>query len=290
MWITFSKLSFKFFKRSLEPLVSYFENLKPDLQKSGIPLSLSEYVYAMIFISLLIFIFEFPLLAFISALFIPLLLAFIFSFTITIFMCLLIFFVFYSYPSLIVRRKRKEIDSSLPFATTYLATIASSGAPPTILFKILSQFEEYGEISKEARKIYRDIEFFGVDLLQAMRKAAARTPSALFKELLWGMTSVISTGSNLSTYLRGKSNGFMQEHRRRLEEFSRTLSLLIEIYLTLIIVGSIFFVIMTAIMSVFSAGATNIFLSFLQFIIIFLVLPFVSVGFIFLLKSLSPNM
>lgn len=290
MWDLFKSLSFRFFKKSLEPFVDYFESLKPDLQKANIPLSLTEYVYVMVFVTTLIFVVEFPLLAFISGFFMSPAMAFFLSFTTTSFFCLVIFFAFYSYPSFISNIRKKKIDSALPFATTYLATIAGSRAPPTTMFKVISQFDEYGEVSKEMKKIYRDVEMFGMDLPAALRKTASRTPSLQLKELLWGLTTVLVEGSDLASYLREKSKGFMSEYRRRLQEFSRTLSLLIQIYLTLIIVGSIFFVIMTAIMSIFGGGAINLFLAFLQFVIIFIVLPFVSVGFIILLKAISPSM
>jgi len=291
MWDLFKKLSFRFFKKTLEPYVDYFESLKPDIQKANIPLSLTEYVYIMFFVTMITFLIEFPLIAFIAGFFMPAAMAFFLAFTTTAFFCLLIFFVFYSYPSFISNMRGKNIDAALPFATTYLATIAGSRAPPTTMFKVISQFEEYGELAKETKKIYRDVEMFSMDLPAAMRKTASRTPSLQLKELLWGLTTVLLEGSDLAVYLREKSKGFMTEYRRRLEEFSHTLSVLIEIYLTLIIVGSIFFVIMTALMTIFGGGSSmNLFLSFLQFVVIFIVLPFVSIGFIIFLKTISPSM
>lgn len=290
MWDLFKRLSFRFFKKTLEPYVDYFESLKPDLQKANLPFSLTEYVYVMVFVTTLIFIIEFPLLAFIAGFFMSAAMAFFLSFTTTAFFCLVIFFAFYSYPSFLANMRKKNIDAALPFATTYLATIAGSRAPPTTMFKVISEFEEYGELAEETKKIYRDIEMFGMDLPAALRKTASRTPSMQLKELLWGLTTVLLEGSDLSVYLREKSRGFMSDYRRRLQEFSKTLSLFIEIYLTLIIVGSIFFVIMTAIMSIFGGGAINLFLAFLQFVIIFIILPFVSIGFIILLKTIAPSM
>ncbi len=289
MWEKLVNLSVKFFGNSLDPYVPFFETIRPDLAKSGLNLSLKEYVYGMFFIVLLVFIAALPFFSIVSSVFLGPVLSFLFSLTISFLLSLLVFFIFYSYPSFIVASKKKSIDAALPFATTYMATISSSGTPPHLIFKILSQFEEYGEISNEAKKIWRDIELFGVDLLDAMRRAASRTPSELFKELLWGMTTVISSGSDLSVYLREKANGFMEERRRKLQEYSKTLSLMIEIYLTLIIVGSIFFIIMASIMSSFSMGEPDPFLPFIQFVVIYFVLPLVSVGFVYMFKVISPR-
>lgn len=290
LWDSLKNASFRLFGKSLEPYVDYFSSIKPDLEMSNISLSLTEYVYVILFVPFIIFATEFPLLALIlSILTRNMLVSFFLSFTLTIFISLLAFFIFYSYPSMISARRKKDIHGALPFATAYLATVAGSRAPPLTMFKVLSQFKEYGEIANEAKKIYRDVSVFGMDLTAAIRKTASRTPSVQLKELLWGMTNVMTTGSDMPTFLREKSKSFMQEYRRGLEAFSQKLSMAIEIYLTVLIVGSIFFVILSSIMSLFSSDM-SLFLSFAQFAVIFLVMPAVSGGFIMLLKSISPSM
>ena len=42
IWNTIKNISFKFFGRSLEPFVSYFDSIKYDLLKANIGLSLNE--------------------------------------------------------------------------------------------------------------------------------------------------------------------------------------------------------------------------------------------------------
>ncbi|MEM5771940.1 MAG: type II secretion system F family protein [Candidatus Aenigmatarchaeota archaeon] len=287
LWIVLKNISFLFFKRSLEPYTHYFESIRPDLLKSGIEISFIEYVYVTIFVTFLVFLSEFILFSIIfTILFANMILGILFSFTTSLFTSLIIFFFFYIYPSIEAGKRKKKIEDALPFATTYMATIAGSGAPNISVFKLLADFKEYGEISKEGEKIYRDVSAFGMDLSGAIRKTATRTPSTLFKELLWGMDTVISTGANLSDYLHDKSRSYLQEYKRRLQNYSSTVSLLMEVYLTVILVGSIFFVIMTSLMSMFGGGTGTILL--MQFFVVFFGLPFVSIGFIFLLKGLAP--
>jgi flagellar protein FlaJ len=290
LWQTLKQLSFKFFGRSLEPFIGYFESIKPDLLKADIGLSLQEYVYIMFFVMQITFIIEFPFIVVITSLILmDAVNSFLLSFTVTVLILIVQFFIFYTYPSVSAGRRKKNIDASLSFATTYMATIASSGAPPITMFKVLAEFEEYGEISKEAAKIYRDVEAFGMELVAAIRKTAKRTPSEELKELLWGLETILTSGSNVGNYLHEKSRLFIADYRRRLEKYSRTLSMLIEVYLTVVLIGSIFFIIMTALMSIIGGGS-NVVMLFLQFLVIFLILPFVSIGFIFLVKSISPTM
>lgn len=289
VWKILRDLSFKFFKHSLDPLVNLFESIKPDLLKADIGLTLLEYVYVMFFSILLFFIIEFPLITIITSIILKdIILAVLFSFTLNIVIVLIVFFIFYTYPSIAAAKRKKDIESALPFATTYMATIANSGAPPITMFKVISQFEEYGEVSKEAEKIYRDVEVFGMDLVGALRKTANRTPSEELKELLWGLDNVLTSGGDISDFLHEKSRLFIAEYGRKLQQYSRTLSVLIEIYLTLVLVGSVFFIIITSLMSVLGGGGMSGYLSFIQFLVIFIILPFVSIGFIFLIKSIAP--
>jgi len=290
MWKTLKDLSFKFFGRSLEPFVGYFDSIKYDLLKANLELSLTEYVYSMMFTLLMLFVIEFPTIVVITSIILKdAAISFLFSFTITTVILLLVFFIFYTYPSMASGKRRKNIDATLPFGTTYMATIASSRAPPIAMFKILSQFNEYGELSVETGKIYRDVEAFGMELLGSIRKTASRTPSEELKELLWGLDTVLSSGGNVGDFLHEKSRSFIGEYRRSLEKYSKILSLLIEVYLTVVLVGSIFFIIMTTLMSILGGGGGSSSMLFLQFMVLFVALPCASIGFIGLLKAISPS-
>ena len=290
LWKSLKEISFKFFGRSLEPFVGYFDSIKPDLLRANIGLSLQEYVYIMFFVILATFIVEFPFIVIITSILLQdAVIAFLMSFTLTVLILIVLFFVFYTYPSMSAGRRKKDIDASLSFATTYMATIATSGAPPITMFKVLANFKDYGEISQEMGKIYRDVEAFGMELVAAIRKTASRTPSEELKELLWGLETILTSGGNVGDYLHEKSRLFISEYRRSLEKYSRTLSMLIEVYLTVVLVGSIFFIIMTSLMSIIGGGGSGLTTMFLQFAVIFIILPFTSIGFIILVKTISPS-
>ena len=289
MWNLFKKAAFKIFGNSLDPLVEYFEGMKEDIEKSGLQISLHEYVYIMIFCTFITFIIEFPLFALIAGLFFSPAFAFFISLTTSIVICLGIFFFFYTYPAFITSRRAKEIEAALPFVSIYLSSLTASGIPPTSMFKLLSEFKEYKKVSKEAFKIWRDVDYFGMSMDQAIRKAALKTPSKEFKEMLLGLLTVLSSGVDLTNYFMQKSREFMASYRRKLEGFSKTLTLLVEIYLTLITVGSIFFIVLSVVMSAFSLGGAETLLM-IQFLVVFLLLPLISIGFILGIRLLSPVM
>jgi archaellum biogenesis protein FlaJ (TadC family) len=85
--------------------------------------------------------------------------------------------------------------------------------------------------------------------------------------------------------LQEKSNLLMAAYRRKIEQYTNDLSMFVEIYITLVIVGAIFSIVMITIM-----GAISGFESFksLAQSIVYVFLPVVSVVFIALLKLTSP--
>ncbi|MFB6147703.1 MAG: type II secretion system F family protein, partial [Candidatus Nanohaloarchaea archaeon] len=156
------------------------------------------------------------------------------------------------------------------------------------IFSVLAEQDEYGEVADEAEKISRDINTFGMDISEALKKAADRTPSSDFKELMWGMNHVITSGGSLRDFLQERAQTLMNDYQRRVEEFADQLGLLVEMYITLVIVGSIIFTSMSAVMSSFTSMSGN-FIVTLQMLAIFVVLPLISGMFIILVRGLSPG-
>jgi len=194
-----------------------------------------------------------------------------------------------NYPKLIIREKAKHIDNILPFATLYLSTVASSKLPVHKIFEIFSKFGEYGELTDEMRSIKNDIDVFGLDVNTALERAVERSPSKLLKEMMWGMLSTIRAGGDLAVYLKETAINLMNEYRRKLYEFSHQLAIYIEVYLTSIVLGAIFFTILTSIMSGIAAGASTSNIIVLQFLLIFIFMPLISILFILMLKSITPG-
>jgi flagellar protein FlaJ len=171
----------------------------------------------------------------------------------------------------------------------YLATLAGTGTPLPQIFKNLSETDEYGEVSREAEKIARDIETFGMDISEALEKSANRNPSEDYKELMWGINHVMTTGGSLREFLQQRSQKLMNDYKRRVQEFSKNLSLLVEMYITVVVVGSIIFTSMSAVMSTLSPNMSDNLIVGVQLIAIFFGLPLVSGMFIVLVRGMSPG-
>lgn len=285
----FTKLGMRLFGPLSEGVIPYFPELKSDIRRAKLRTSIQEYFSNAILISILVFIFEMPLLSFIFSLYFQnFLFGFISSFTVTIFLAIIFFFAFINYPKTVVHERAKKIDGELSFASIYLSSISGSKLPLNKIFQIFSKFGEYGEIKNEMLSITKDTEVFGMDVNTALERSVERTPSKSLKELLWGILSMNKTGGNLDIYIKEKTKTFVSEYKRKVYEFSHQVSLIIEIYLTSIVIGTIFFTILTSIMSgISSGGTTNLIL--IQFFLIAFFLPLTSALFIIVIRSMKPG-
>jgi CHASE2 domain-containing sensor protein len=87
--------------------------------------------------------------------------------------------------------------------------------------------------------------------------------------------------------LKEKASTFLEDYRRRLYEFSHQLTLYIELYLVAIILGSIFFTILTAIFAGIAGVKWDIIS--VQFFLIAFFIPLVSIFLIIFIKSVAPS-
>ena len=285
--MTLQSVSYRVFGGYAKKAAMYFPDVQEELQKANMTYTLEEWLALSGFFTASTFIVEMMIFSFIFGLLsIQPLMAVFLSLTLSGSIAGGMLFLFYSYPGAQAKAREVNIRKVLPFAVSYLSSIATKDAPPIFFFRTLSQFDEYGEVAKDCRTIVRDVEVFGMSLHSAIKRRANSTPSKEFKELLWGINNVYASGGNINDYVSGKSNDLMADYRRRIKKYAQDLSLFVEIYLTLIIVGAMFFVVLSSIMAAITSGAET---AAIQSFIVFIILPLLSVGFMMLMKSISPN-
>jgi len=284
-----SKYAFRVFSAHATKLDELFPELRTNLKRAGLKISSIEYLANAIMISSITFFVSLPLLSFIFAYFLSnFLFSFLSAITFSVFVTLGSFFIYLSYPNTLIKDKEKKLDRYLPFSALYLSTVTSSKLPLHKALKIFSKFSGYEAVAKEIDKINEDVELFGLDINTALERAIIRSPSKKFRELLYGILATIRSGGNLHLYLKERAQEYMLDYRRKLSEFAHSMAIYTEIYLTAVILGAIFFTILTAIMSGISGGGTTNIVS-LQFFLIFIFIPMVSVLFMYLVKTAQPG-
>jgi flagellar protein FlaJ len=193
--------------------------------------------------------------------------------------------VFLVYPSVVAGNRRRNIDATLPYAINYITSMSTAGITPAEIFRLLGSSPIYGESAAEARYVAREIDIFGRDLIDAIRIVSASTPSQRMKEFLQGAMASISSGGNLTDYFRTKANQYALENRQTQKLFLDTLALISESYVTAMVAGTLFLIILQSIMSVLGGDSRPIFL----YVIIYLMIPFGTMMFIIMISSMTPE-
>ncbi|MDD3621248.1 MAG: type II secretion system F family protein [Methanofollis sp.] len=150
----------------------------------------------------------------------------------------------YSYPALLARGRKAQIDLDLPYAITYMQALSSTVTLYDIFRHVYEAGDLYGEVSKECGLIVRDVELFGLDLLTAMRNVQEVTPSENFKELLNDLSLVYRSGGNLTNFFDSKSETYRELARQELDALLQILEMIAEIYVTAFVAGPIAIIIM----------------------------------------------
>ena len=284
------KMAEGLFGEIVHPYMDYFDGLKVGMKSANISSTLEEYVSLLFLFSFV----SFSITLILSAIFVTFFVtymsggeALIYAYT----LCIIIsfgvaaatFFLGYYYPFLKAKNLRNKIEKGLPFAVFYMATSASSRVTPLEIFRMLSL--RGGIIGDEARRVYNDVGTLGMNLTDALQKLATRTPSPLFSDLLWGMISIMTTGGDMEEYLNSKTRAFMSQYKRQLDEYSKQVAMYTEIYITAVVVGTLFFIVLIAIISPLMGFSSLLIQTFL----VFLLVPFMSIGFIVLIKGISPT-
>lgn len=284
----YTRVAYIIFGNLSGSLTEFFPDMKDNLKKAAMKTSNKEYISTCLFTSFIFFLIEVPILSFsFGIIFHGVLISLLTAITVAAVLTVLIFYLFTKYPFTIIAEKSKKIDAMLPFATLYLSTIAGTRLPLDQVFRIFAENSIYPEITKEFQQMTNDMDVLGLDVNSAMQRAVNRTPSKKLKEMLYGVLSTSTSGGDVAIYLREKSNTQMGDYRRTINEFAKKITLFIEVYLTAIVLGAIFFIILTSIFSGISGTGGNIIL--LQSLIIFLFIPLISVGVILLVKVSSPT-
>lgn len=191
------------------------------------------------------------------------------------------------YPDYRAGERRRLIDRDLPYAVNYIAAMSSAGIVPTVLLRDLAREPTYGEVSREVAWMVRDVDLLGLDLLTSINRAIARTPSLRFQEFLQGAKTTILSGGDLKTYFASKAEQYMAENRRVQKEFLDGLGIMAESYVTVVIAGPLFMLVLLSIMVLLGRG-TESSMAFL-FMLVFLALPLAHSAFSWVIKNMAPE-
>ena len=291
--IFFKRIAIKHFSFVYDKYPEIFKPLELTLVKSGIALSVKNYASVVVFATLIAYIASLitltSLIAFsiikmniflliLSIIFIPVLIA----------VMTFIFGIFY--PTQRVAHRKKDIETNLPFAIAHMGSVAASGIPPSVIFKMLAKFKEYGVLADEFGKIVRNMETFGMDPMSAIREVSKRTPSEKFRQLLLGFVSTIEGGGDLKLYLKNAGEQALFTWRIKRQKYIQQLSTYAEFYTGILIAAPLFIIALFSVMNMIQPQLGGFEILDLMKMSIYLLVPIVNVGFVIFLEITQVEM
>jgi len=141
------------------------------------------------------------------------------------------------------RARGIEIDGTLPRTVAFVYALSRSGVPFQEVLRTLSRNQEiYGEAAREFSVAVREMDTFGTDILTALQTTASRTPSSNLEEFAENLASVLSSGQNVSEFLRDQYERFQEEAQAQQRQYLELLSTFAEVYVTALVAGPLFFI------------------------------------------------
>ena len=198
------------------------------------------------------------------------------------FITVIIYAMLLSLPKSRAKKRKKKIDVNLAYAINFISAMASAGVTPTEIFKSLSKQEIYGEVKEESAWIYRDVGLLGFDILSAIKKNIARTPSQRFKEFLQGMVVTVTSGGSLKTYFMHKADQYLWENRNQQKQLLETLGIMAESYVTAAVAGVLLLLIVIPLMMIITGDWNAMFL----YILILIIVPLIHIGFAVVIRGM----
>ena len=282
----YAEFSNKFFKNYSNNLVSkgYFDFIKEDMKKISSTYLLPTFI-SMVLMSSFIGLIAGLL---IGVILILLGVGIALALAIIIAAPLIVFGAFCLYPSSTRKGIEKNINQELPFLTIYMAAIATSGIEPSKIFSILASSQDYPFSRKEMKKLINYINFYGYDLVSALRAVAKTCPSERLAQLFDGLSTTITSGGELTSFLSKHSDTLLFDYRLEREKYTHVAETFMDIYISVIIAAPMMLLMLFILMSITGFNSGFLSPSLLSALTI-LIISVLNVGFLLFLNMKQPK-
>ncbi|MFC7132180.1 MULTISPECIES: type II secretion system F family protein [Salinibaculum] len=187
------------------------------------------------------------------------------------------------YPRMVVGRRRRAINVTLPHAIVYMYALSHGGMN---LYEVIRELagsqDAYGEVAREFDTVVRDTELFGNDLYTALSNARNLTPSDNLEQFLDDTLSVLDSGGDVTIFFEDEAQNYLDEAEDEQERFLETLALLSEVFIVGFVAAPLFIIVILLVMNLMGANTL-----FQLGLIVYAVLPLGIAGFLVLLDILS---
>lgn len=187
------------------------------------------------------------------------------------------------YPAIHKTTRATRINLLLHNAVSYMYAMQQGGAEMVDIFRSLSENAGiYGEVADEFRRVVRDTDYFGCDLITALQNLQETTPSEKLQDFTQDLISVIESGGDVLEYLETRVRLYQEDAKFEQQNFLSTLQMAAESYVALFVAGPLFLIIVMIVMG-FLSSTPIMQLS----VVIYLLIPVGSLFFILFIDIIS---
>ncbi|WP_318570226.1 type II secretion system F family protein [Salinigranum marinum] len=186
----------------------------------------------------------------------------------------------------VAQTRRNRIDASLPRTVAFVYALSRSGMPfPMVLETLADNQHVYGEAATELAVAVREMDTFGTDVVSALQAAGDRSPSEALEEFAENLSSVLSSGRSLSSFLHMQYERYQEEVEAQQEKYLDLLAAFAEIYVTVLVAGPLFFITVLVIIGLVISDT----LPLIQFIT-YLGIPLATLAFVVYIDSITQGL
>jgi flagellar protein FlaJ len=121
-----------------------------------------------------------------------------------------------------------------------------------------------------------------MDLITALKYEGRFSPSENFKLFLDGLVSVVSSGGNITAYLKSKTDQYKTLASYEQKRFLEILGILAEVYVTVFVVGPVFLMTILVVLGFLASDSL-----FILYILVYILIPAGTLLFIIFLSTIS---
>ncbi len=207
----------------------------------------------------------------------------------SIVLSMVVFGIFFLYPSMVVGSRNRMIKNDLPFVIIHMAAVAGSGAKPLSMFKLIASSGEYRGLEAEIKKILNYVNLFGYNISTALKTVATTTPSPRFRDLLTGMVATIESGGSLKSYLNSMAQDAMHTYSLERKKYVEVLSTYSDIYTGILIAAPLLFIVTLAIINLLGGDIAGVSVKVIALLGTYLVIPLLNIFFLLFLNITQPE-
>ena len=197
----------------------------------------------------------------------------------------LIYSIFMIYPSAKASVRKVKIDTQLPSTVTYMYALSKGETNIIEVIRSIAELSNvYGEISHEFAIVLRDTELLGADFMTALRNLQMSTPSPSFSQFIGNLITLTDNGGDITEFLEIQIDSYRRKTKSEHSLFLDMLGMIAESYVTGFVAAPLFILIVAVTLGAMKGSMTWLLMS-----MTYVIIPFSSIGFIFLIDLMLPK-